>query len=86
MLHTVHEYVQYTFWLIHKHDVLFCLLKKNQNAPRLSEYSQVRGGGDVKTFRWDGIKGCKYKTFFKKNLNASKPSEHPPQVEECLKV
>ena len=22
----------------------------------------------------------------KKNLNASKPSEHPPQVEECLKV
>ena len=24
--------------------------------------------------------------FFKKNLNASKPSEHPPQVEECLKV
>ena len=22
---------------------------------------------------------------FKKNLNASKPSEHPPQVEECLK-
>ena len=25
-------------------------------------------------------------TLFKKNLNASKPSEHPPQVEECLKV
>ena len=25
-------------------------------------------------------------TVFKKNLNASKPSEHPPQVEECLKV
>ena len=24
--------------------------------------------------------------IFKKNLNASKPSEHPPQVEECLKV
>ena len=23
---------------------------------------------------------------FKKNLMASKPSEHPPQVEECLKV
>ena len=23
---------------------------------------------------------------FKKNLNASKPSEHPPQVEKCLKV
>ena len=23
---------------------------------------------------------------FKKNLNASKPCEHPPQVEECLKV
>ena len=22
---------------------------------------------------------------FRKNLNASKPSEHPPQVEECLK-
>ena len=26
------------------------------------------------------------KRFFRKNLNASKPSEHPPQVEECLKV
>ena len=25
-------------------------------------------------------------TILKKNLNASKPSEHPPQVEECLKV
>ena len=24
--------------------------------------------------------------LFKKNMNASKPSEHPPQVEECLKV
>ena len=24
--------------------------------------------------------------MFKKNLNASKPSEHPPQVEECLKL
>ena len=24
--------------------------------------------------------------LFRKNLNASKPSEHPPQVEECLKV
>ena len=24
--------------------------------------------------------------MLKKNLNASKPSEHPPQVEECLKV
>ena len=23
---------------------------------------------------------------FKKNLNAAKPSEHPPQVEESLKV
>ena len=27
-----------------------------------------------------------YTYVFKKNLNASKPSEHPPQVEECLKV
>ena len=26
------------------------------------------------------------RNVFKKNLNASKPSEHPPQVEECLKV
>ena len=24
--------------------------------------------------------------MFKKNLNASKPSEHPPQVEQCLEV
>ena len=27
-----------------------------------------------------------YVCVFKKNLNASKSSEHPPQVEECLKV
>ena len=40
------------------------------------------------------IRMCVYATsfvpgifyLFKKNLNASKPSEHPPQVEECLKV
>ena len=29
---------------------------------------------------------CATAVLFKKNLNASKPSEHPPQVEECLKV
>ena len=29
---------------------------------------------------------CAFASVFKKNLNASKPSEHPPQVEECLKV
>ena len=39
--------------------------------------------------RLGGIIGCKDKSsslllLFKKNLNASKPSEH--QVEECLKV
>ena len=28
----------------------------------------------------------RYTRLFKKNLNASKPSEHPPQVKECLKV
>ena len=28
----------------------------------------------------------RFGSLFKKNLNASKPSEHPPQVEECLKV
>ena len=27
-----------------------------------------------------------FRALFKKNLNASKPSEHPPQVEECLKM
>ena len=27
----------------------------------------------------------KHEIVFRKNLNASKPSEHPPQVEECLK-
>ena len=26
---------------------------KNQNAPRPSEHPPVRGGGNVKTFRWD---------------------------------
>ena len=29
---------------------------------------------------------CMGTLVFRKNLNASKPSEHPPQVEECLKV
>ena len=28
----------------------------------------------------------RFGSLFKENLNASKPSEHPPQVEECLKV
>ena len=28
-------------------------VKKTQNAPRPSEHPPVRGGGDVKTFRWD---------------------------------
>ena len=32
-----------------------------------------------------GSSGCD-DCVFKKNLDASKPSEHPPQVEECLKV
>ena len=27
-----------------------------------------------------------HNTVFEKNLNASKPSEHPPQVEECSVV
>ena len=31
-------------------------------------------------------KEIRTRPLFKKNLNASKPSEHPPQVEECLKV
>ena len=38
-----------------------------------------------------GMITCSFMTMlvfslFRKNLNASKPSEHPPQVEECLKV
>ena len=33
-----------------------------------------------------GVQKYIYIVEFKKNLNASKPSEHPPQVEECLKV
>ena len=28
-------------------------LNKNQDAPRPSEHPSVRGGGNVKTFRWD---------------------------------
>ena len=33
--------------------VLRLFLKKNQNAPRPSEHPPVRGGGNVKTVRWD---------------------------------
>ena len=41
--------------------VLFtCILKKNQNAPRPSEHSPVRG--EKMSKRLGGIKGCKYKT------------------------
>ena len=32
------------------------------------------------------VRWCTTLSVFKKNLNASKPCEHPPQVEECLKV
>ena len=35
-------------------------LKKNQNAPRPSEHTPVRG--DTMSKRLGGIKGCKYKT------------------------
>ena len=33
--------------------LLFCFLKKNQNAPRPSEHPPVRGKNNVKTFGWD---------------------------------
>ena len=32
------------------------------------------------------VVGRRQHSEFKKNLNASKPAEHPPQVEQCLKV
>ena len=37
-------------------------------------------------FVWALLRKLIFIGLFKKNLNASKPSEHPPQVEECLKV
>ena len=37
------------------------LFQKNLNASRPSEHPPVKGGGYVKTFRWDHI-GCKDKT------------------------
>ena len=37
-------------------------IKKNQNAPRLSEHPSARGGEMSK--RLGGIKGCKYKNLF----------------------
>ena len=45
-------------------------LKKNQNAPRPSEHPPVRGGGDVKTFRWDQRLQIQnlYKTFKRVSL------------------
>ena len=44
---------------------------------------------EVSGFFWrngDANVPCAVLLLFKKNLNASKPSEHPLQVEECLKV
>ena len=40
------------FVLLFLHVCRFCrvFLKKNQNAPRPSEYPPVRGGGNVRTF------------------------------------
>ena len=38
----------------------YCCLKKNQNAPRLSEHPPVRG--EKMSKRLGGIIGCKYKT------------------------
>ena len=47
--------------------------------------SDGRGVGETGETWVEGEK-TKMRKCFKKNLNASKPSEHPPQVEECLKV
>ena len=39
------------------------------------------------TTQWCTTRSIIIKKLFKKNLNSSKPSEHPPRVEEeCLKV
>ena len=47
-----------------------------------SIFSILSSGNDVK----GSEKRRTPSVLFKKSLNASKPSEHPPQVEECLKV
>ena len=39
---------------------VYMFLKKNQNAPRPSEHTPVRG--EKMSKRLGGIKGCKYKT------------------------
>ena len=52
-------------------------------------YIQRIGSQPEKSTLHDGqSRSCSADNFmlFKKNLNASKPSEHPPRVEECLKV
>ena len=53
-----------------KLSVQVVFIKKNQNAPSVTVV----------------INYSVQVVFKNKNLNASKPSEHPPQVEECLKV
>ena len=37
----------------HNNVLLLLFLKKKQNAPRPSEHPPVKGGKNVKTFRWD---------------------------------
>ena len=41
---------------------------------------------DAAEHRQEKREAARLGNLFRKNLNASKPSEHPPQVEECLKV
>ena len=46
---------------------------------------------ELYSMEWHGMEGYGMVWYgivvvFKKNLNASKPSKLPPQVEECLKV
>ena len=57
--------------------------KKNLNASKKpSEHPPHSMTSGRVSKGLDGNIGCRNKT----SLNASKPAEHPPQVEECLKV
>ena len=62
--------------------------RSEQQKKKMGE--KRRGIGFETVAAWHGGESYIVETLsarlFKKSLNASKPSEHPPQVEECLKV
>ena len=70
--------------------ILYTYINHHAQPPIITQHDQsvIHSYEDGTNVTNSTIKSYKNRglLLFKKNLNASKPSEHPPQVEECLKV